>query len=45
MVEFDHELMEKRKEAGEDVDESKGAAITLLVDHIYSIPVGQNFST
>jgi hypothetical protein len=39
LVEFDHELMEKRKHAGEATDEEPGAAITLLVDHIHSIPV------
>jgi hypothetical protein len=39
LVEFDHELIEKRRAAGEEVDEGKGQAITLLVDHIYSIPV------
>jgi hypothetical protein len=31
--------MEKRKLAGEAADEEPGAAITLLVDHIHSIPV------
>ncbi|OCH94458.1 vacuolar protein sorting-associated protein 41 [Obba rivulosa] len=41
LVEFDHELMEKRKKAGEDVDMSQSAAITLLVDHIHSIPVAR----
>jgi vacuolar protein sorting-associated protein 41 len=39
LIEFDHELLQKRMEAGELVDEAKGAAITLLVDHIHSIPV------
>ncbi len=39
LVEFDHELMEKRKKAGEDVDPGQSAAIALLVDHIHSIPV------
>jgi hypothetical protein len=40
LVEFDHELMEKRKQAGEAVEDTPGSAITLLVDHIHSIPVG-----
>lgn len=40
LVEFDHELSEKRrKEGDESVDFERGAAITLLVDHIHSIPV------
>lgn len=39
LVEFDHELMEKRKKNGLVVDEGKSDAITLLVDHIHSIPV------
>lgn len=39
LVEFDQELMEKRREAGEDVDLGHSAAITLLVDNIHSIPV------
>jgi vacuolar protein sorting-associated protein 41 len=36
LVEFDHELM--NKEVGADLNE-RGIAITLLVDHIHSIPV------
>ena len=36
LVEFDHELMNKGKDA--DLNE-RGIAITLLVDHIHSIPV------
>jgi vacuolar protein sorting-associated protein 41 len=36
LVEFDHELMSKQK--GADPNE-RGIAITLLVDHIHSIPV------
>lgn len=36
LVEFDHELM--NKEEGADLNE-RGVAITLLVDHIHSIPV------
>ena len=36
LVEFDYELMSKKK----DVDPNeRGIAITLLVDHIHSIPV------
>ncbi|EMD40305.1 hypothetical protein CERSUDRAFT_121110 [Gelatoporia subvermispora B] len=41
LVEFDHELMEKRKKAGEEVDMKQSAAITLLVDHIHSIPIAR----
>ncbi|KAF7331583.1 Vacuolar assembling protein [Mycena kentingensis (nom. inval.)] len=37
LVEFDHELMEKRQEG----DVGKSQAIQLLVDHIHSIPVGR----
>ena len=39
LVEFDHELMEKRRKAGEEVDTTQSTAITLLVDHIHSVPV------
>jgi vacuolar protein sorting-associated protein 41 len=39
LVEFDHELMEKRKKDGSEVVEGHSDAITLLVDHIHSIPV------
>lgn len=39
LVEFDQELREKRRQEGEDVDTDPVAAITLLVDHIHSIPV------
>ncbi|KAJ7174299.1 hypothetical protein C8R46DRAFT_1080579 [Mycena filopes] len=39
LVEFDHELMEKRKQEGRPSEKSE--AITLLVDHIHSIPVGR----
>ena len=39
LVEFDQELREKRKKDGEDIDTDPVAAITLLVDHIHSIPV------
>ncbi|KAJ6450316.1 hypothetical protein C8R47DRAFT_998937 [Mycena vitilis] len=39
LVEFDHELMEKRKQEGQPAEKSQ--AITLLVDHIHSIPVGR----
>lgn len=41
LVEFDHELMEKRKKDGIEVDDEHGAAITLLVDHTHAIPVGR----
>ncbi|TCD63875.1 Vacuolar protein sorting-associated protein 41 [Steccherinum ochraceum] len=42
LVEFDHELSEKRRKDGdESVDFERGAAITLLVDHIHSIPIGR----
>ncbi|KAI0685116.1 vacuolar assembling protein VPS41 [Cerioporus squamosus] len=39
LVEFDQELREKRKNEGEDIDTDPIAAITLLVDHIHSIPI------
>lgn len=39
LVEFDHERMRKRQEAGEAVDEDKSDAISLLVDNIHSIHV------
>ncbi|KAJ7717660.1 hypothetical protein B0H16DRAFT_1610599 [Mycena metata] len=39
LVEFDHELMEKRKQEGRPAEQSQ--AIRLLVDHIHSIPVGR----
>ncbi|KAJ7699646.1 hypothetical protein B0H17DRAFT_1049120 [Mycena rosella] len=39
LVEFDHELMEKRKQEGRPAEKSQ--AIILLVDHIHSIPVGR----
>ncbi len=39
LVEFDHELMRKREEAGETIEDGKSDAITLLVDNIHSIPV------
>ncbi|THG97740.1 hypothetical protein EW026_g4314 [Hermanssonia centrifuga] len=41
LVEFDHELIEKRRKSGEQVDPGQSAAITLLVDHIHSIPIGR----
>ncbi|KAJ8501707.1 hypothetical protein ONZ51_g465 [Trametes cubensis] len=41
LVEFDRELREKRKEAGEEIDTEPISAITLLVDHIHSIPIGR----
>ncbi|KAI9467202.1 vacuolar protein sorting-associated protein 41 [Lactarius psammicola] len=36
LVEFDHELMNKHKDTESN---ERGAAITLLVDHIHSIPI------
>lgn len=39
LVEFDHELIEKRKKDNLEVVEGHSDAITLLVDHIHSIPV------
>ncbi|KAI0672661.1 vacuolar protein sorting-associated protein 41 [Trametes maxima] len=41
LVEFDQELREKRKRDGEEVDTDPVGAITLLVDHIHSIPIGR----
>ncbi|KAI0748728.1 vacuolar assembling protein VPS41 [Daedaleopsis nitida] len=41
LVEFDQELREKQKKDGEDVDTDPVAAITLLVDHVHSIPIGR----
>ncbi|RDX46971.1 vacuolar assembling protein VPS41 [Lentinus brumalis] len=41
LVEFDQELREKRKNEGEDIDTDPIAAITLLVDHIHSIPIAR----
>ena len=40
LVEFDHELMEKRKAEGIEVDNLESEAIKLLVNNIHSIPVG-----
>ena len=40
LVEFDQELMQKRKDAGDDVT-GRSPAISLLVDHTYSIPVSR----
>lgn len=39
LVEFDQDLIKKRKEAGEDVTAERSPAITLLVEHTHSIPV------
>ncbi|KAK2464836.1 hypothetical protein APHAL10511_003135 [Amanita phalloides] len=39
LVEFDNELMAKRKEDGNAIDPSKSEAIALLVDNIHSIPI------
>ncbi|KII94565.1 hypothetical protein PLICRDRAFT_97705 [Plicaturopsis crispa FD-325 SS-3] len=41
LVEFDHELMARRKKEGEEIAEDHSDAITLLVDHIHSIPIGR----
>ncbi|KAI0315153.1 vacuolar assembling protein VPS41 [Amylostereum chailletii] len=41
LVEFDHELMEKRKQEGSPLEDGRGAAITLLVDHTHSIPIAR----
>jgi hypothetical protein len=46
LVEFDQELMEKRKkEGGLAVYDERHDAITLLVDHIHSIPVSALIAT
>ena len=42
LVEFDHELMEKRTKMGEDVPFGPGQAITLLVENVHSIPVSND---
>lgn len=39
LVEFDHELMEKRKAEGVEGDNLESEAIKLLVDNIHSIPI------
>lgn len=39
LVEFDQELMEKKRKDGGTVEDEKGAAIRLLVEHTHSIPV------
>ena len=44
LVEFDHELMEKRKQEGWEGTEVKSDAINLLVNNIHSIPVSLIFS-
>ncbi|KAI0345141.1 vacuolar protein sorting-associated protein 41 [Trametopsis cervina] len=41
LVEFDQELMEKKRKSGVEVDPGQSAAITLLVDNIHSIPIGR----
>lgn len=43
LVEFDHELMEKRKQEGWVGTEVKSDAINLLVNNIHSIPVSCRF--
>lgn len=44
LVEFDQELIEKRRKENEHIDPEQSTAITLLVDHIHSIPVGFGIS-
>lgn len=39
LVDFDYETREKRRKAGEPVQEGRGEAITLLVDHFHSISI------
>jgi hypothetical protein len=39
LIEFDQELLEKRKQEGTEAEASSSEAIALLVDHIHSIPV------
>ncbi|KAH0840325.1 hypothetical protein J3R83DRAFT_1341 [Lanmaoa asiatica] len=41
LVEFDQELNEKRRQEGHESALSRSEAITLLVDHTHSIPVGR----
>ncbi|KAG9317886.1 vacuolar protein sorting-associated protein 41 [Chiua virens] len=41
LVEFDQELNEKRKQAGQESSFGQSEAITLLVNHTHSIPVGR----
>ncbi|KAF8180219.1 vacuolar assembling protein VPS41 [Pholiota molesta] len=44
LVEFDHELMEKRKASKKTGDEVESEAIKLLVDNIHSIPLVTEFA-
>ncbi|KAG1877406.1 hypothetical protein F4604DRAFT_1757258 [Suillus subluteus] len=39
LIEFDQELLEKRKQEGTEAEASSSEAIALLVDHIHSIPI------
>lgn len=44
LIEFDHELMEKRKSSSEGLPEGKqreSEAVTMLVNHVHSIPIGR----
>ena len=41
LVEFDAELVKRRRDAGETVDDRGSEAIRLLVDHEHSIPTGR----
>ena len=43
LVQFDDELRKQRKREGQDVDEERSDAITLLVNNIHSIPVWFRF--
>lgn len=43
LVEFDQELMEKTRKEGLPVEDERGAAIMLLVEHTHSIPVRLHF--
>lgn len=39
LIEFDQELLERRKQEGTEAEASSSEAIALLVDHIHSIPI------
>ncbi|KAL1748674.1 hypothetical protein HDZ31DRAFT_79534 [Schizophyllum fasciatum] len=41
LVEFDAELMKRRRDAGETVDDRNSEAIRLLVEHEHAIPTGR----
>lgn len=44
LVEFDQELMDKTRKEGLPVEDERGAAIMLLVEHTHSIPVRLHLS-